>query len=248
MNKITIFKILILIVIAILVLAFIGYISFIKIKEYRIARVVKNGQIVIDKAEHDWGIIKSSISNGLYFKPVTIEMYIRNTSQYNVEGGLVFFVVLNSNGLEQEYLKIIDKPISIQYKELLEELNALEKNLKESSKKQFSSAKEKDVFVSINEELKKRYERDVKEFEKLLLERPMNAKDKSIHSWFERGEKLKEGMDYEPIENGGENYYFTFKKHVSLIPGELIKITHEQPIPPEVRGYLLKVKIEDIIF
>lgn len=71
---------------------------------------------------------------------------------------------------------------------------------------------------------------------------------KAMVSWLKRGRKLKKGMDYEPVENGGENYSFSFKKHVSLIPGELIKIIQEQPIPLGVGGYLLKAKVEGIIF
>lgn len=209
MNRITIFKILVLIVIAILVFVFIGYVSFVKIKEYRIASAVKNGKIIIDREMHDWGF--KVLNYEPLFEPITIELYVRNASQYNVEGALVFFVVLESKGLEEEFIR--------QMIEAVEEV--------------------------VGEKM--RWE-DMKELMEEKGEQINIGRAKAIVSWLERGRNLKKGMDYEPVENGGENYSFTFKKYISLIPGELIKIVQKQPIPPEVRGYLLKVQIEGIIF
>lgn len=198
MKIIKIFKVLVLTLIALALFAFIGYVSFVKIKEHRISKAVKDGKVVIDQELHNW--------IGTDLDLLDTEMLVRNTSKYSIDGALVFSVVLESKGLEEEYLTAIDKP-------------------------------KWRLLMKVIEELKRRGE-----------PREMGAREKAINSWFARGEEFEEGMDYEPVENGGENYTFKFKKYVFLIPGELIKITKQQTIPIEVRGYLLKVKIDGIEF
>ena len=206
MKIIKIFKVLVLTLIALALFAFFGYVSFVKIKEHRIAKAVKDGEIVIDQEEHDWG--SKILYDEPLFEPVKIEMYLRNISQYTVEGNLVFSVILESKGLEEEFL--------------MQTVGKMDES-------------EEKFFIQVLEEMKKQGKQ-------------IRAQGEAMLSWFARGRKLKNGMYYEPVENGGENYSFIFRKWVSLKPGELIKITQQQPIPIEVRGYLLKVKIDGIEF
>jgi len=66
-----------------------------KLQEYRIRNAFKNGQIVIDHDSHEWEIAGDSLK---------MAIHIRNNSQYEVSGNLVFSVNLNDKGLEEEYL------------------------------------------------------------------------------------------------------------------------------------------------
>ena len=209
MNRMRIFKILISLVIAISVLAFIGYISFVKLKEHRIASAIKEGKIVIDQEIHDWGI--KILNYKPIFEPITIELYVRNASQYNIEGALVFSVILVSKGLEEEFIR--------QSVEALDEVGG--EKMKWEDMKRIMEEKGDQINI---------------------------GRAKAMVTWLARGRKLKKGMSYEPVENGGENYSFNFRKWASLKPGDVIKITHKQQIPPAVRGYLANVRIDGIEF
>jgi hypothetical protein len=76
-----------------------------------------------------------------------------------------------------------------------------------------------------------------------------NRKFRAINAYIKRGQKLKPGTKYEPIEKDPKNdYAFDFRRFIILKPGEIQHITHEQDIPPAYRGSLLTVRISSIEF
>jgi hypothetical protein len=71
----------------------------------------------------------------------------------------------------------------------------------------------------------------------------------AIYNYIIRGKKLPQGREYEPsTETDTKDYTFKFRKQISLGPGEIFKIDHEEQIPLNERGHLLTFKIEDIEF
>ena len=182
----------IVIIVVILLLAVpIGYFSFVKFREFQIAKVVKDNKILIDQEYHEWIFDPNDL--------LKINMYIRNTSQYLVTGKLIFFVTLEGKGLEESFIEKV-----IEYRG--------EKSLS-------------------NEEAK-------------------GGRGKAVQSYIIRGKKLVQGIEYEAIADKERepDYSFNFRYPVSLKPGELVQITHDQQIPPAKSGYLVKINIKGIEF
>jgi hypothetical protein len=84
----------------------------------------------------------------------------------------------------------------------------------------------------------------------LLNEVRKSGRGKAIQSYIIRGKKLAQGIKYETIaeKEREPDYTFNFRYPVSLKPGELVQITHEQQIPPVKSGYLVKINIKGIEF
>jgi hypothetical protein len=80
--------------------------------------------------------------------------------------------------------------------------------------------------------------------EKRLVENPGETeKFKAIASYIKRGKQLADGMKNEPINGPHDSDYSTIViANVNLQPGETKKIVLEAMIPPNVRGYVLKIQ------
>jgi len=77
-----------------------------------------------------------------------------------------------------------------------------------------------------------------------------SGRGKAVQSYILRGKKLVQGIEYETIADKERepDYSFNFRCPVSLKPGELVQITHDQQIPPAKSGYLVKINIKGIEF
>jgi hypothetical protein len=80
----------------------------------------------------------------------------------------------------------------------------------------------------------------------------LGPKFRAVYNYLQRGEDLKSEIGYEAVEVAPDfplkDYSFSFRQELFLKPGELKRITHEQDIPRELYGFLLKTKVATIEF
>jgi hypothetical protein len=74
----------------------IGYLSLKVIQQYRIHKVVKDGQVEIDQQNHEWNVCNDKLP--------TFQIFVRNNSDLKVFGNLVFSVMISNKGLEQNFM------------------------------------------------------------------------------------------------------------------------------------------------
>lgn len=82
-----------LIIIVVLVIG--GYYALDSIGKNQIKNAIKNGQIKIDQENHKYRLEKSCVD---------IDLFIRNTSNYQIENNLVFKITISHQGLESTFL------------------------------------------------------------------------------------------------------------------------------------------------
>lgn len=89
-----------------------------------------------------------------------------------------------------------------------------------------------------------------KELQEEIEKGQITGRGQAIYDYINRGKKLPQGKDYEPVnyEKPQENYVFKFRKYCSLNAGEVICFTSEQIVPMGVAGCLLTVKVEGVEF
>ncbi len=190
------------ILLAILVIALVVYSAIVisnQQKQSKMISAIENNELVIDQTIHEWHIDKEM--------PLNIELYVRNSSEYLINGNLVFLVTLSKKGLEEKFMK-----------------------------KMIDRFGQEELIVLI----KKRLDED------------KAMRFKALYNYILRGNKLKKGEEYEPVEfedkNKSADYTFKFRQYVSIKPGEIIKINHNQQLPLAETGYVLSVDINTIEF
>lgn len=215
--------------------------------------VVKSGQLVIDEQSHRW------VSNN-----IEIEMYLRNKGEYPVIGTLVFQVTLDGKGLDEPWIQqfigryylLTKKQLRSSLAKILNEKEPREFTL-EQLERGYQLSKEQNRSPNEEQELKNFIpsEEDIVWDDELELwglfnedEPKWSIRFPCILSYIDRGEKLPEGKDYEPISPEQDIYSFKFRKDVSLKSGELIHIKKEQPIPPSKEGLFFHLEIDGIEF
>lgn len=72
----------------------------------------------------------------------------------------------------------------------------------------------------------------------------------AVHNYIVRGKRLPQDKEYEVIPGKIEEdkYDFRFRQYISVKPGEVLRVKHEQQIPLNSQGGILAVKIETIEF
>jgi len=177
----------------------IGLALFNNLQERRMMKMLRDGQVTIDQEIHDWRICNDN-------SPVKIDMFVRNSGQYQIAGTLVISGTLSKKGLEKKFLR---------------------------------------EFIDCYGE-----ERLKKEITEEIAKKGSNGWLAAVYNYLLRGSQLAPGQDYEPIESKAEDtdYTFKFRKQIRIRPGEILKTEHEEQLPFNVRGHLLKVKIENIEF
>ena len=97
----TILKRLSLLVLVTVVLVAIGWLAFGELHKMRILDAVEDGQVSIDQESHQWRPFASLDEEA---EVLTLDLYVRNKSNYLIDGTLVFSVRMSHKGLEESYL------------------------------------------------------------------------------------------------------------------------------------------------
>jgi len=87
----------ILIIVAILITAGVGFISLKEIEKRRIRSDVKKGALLIDQEFHQWNICEDN-------SPTEVTLFLRNKSESKIQGNIVFSATLSRKGLEEKFL------------------------------------------------------------------------------------------------------------------------------------------------
>jgi hypothetical protein len=83
------------------------------------------------------------------------------------------------------------------------------------------------------------------------LNNPQTARGRAIKAYLDRGKRLEQGREFEPVLYVGSvppPYSFTFRASVDIEPGEVAKLTRSEQIPPNQSGYLLRLSVAGIEF
>ena len=84
--------------------------------------------------------------------------------------------------------------------------------------------------------------------EELIASSPNNSpKSRAISSYFARGQRFIDGLDYEPLDEPlKEKYSTTVQTDLELIKGETKMVNVEATIPPVFSGFLVSIKQKEI--
>jgi hypothetical protein len=93
-------------------------------------------------------------------------------------------------------------------------------------------------------------EAELRKYVKEKIDNGENGKYAATYNYIIRGKKLAQGEEYEPVKTKAneEDYTFKFREYVSIKPGEIIQLDHDQEIPLSEAGFLLNIKIDNIEF
>ena len=84
--------------------------------------------------------------------------------------------------------------------------------------------------------------------EELIASSPNNSpKSRAISSYFARGQRFIDGLNYEPLDEPlKEKYSTTVQTDLELIKGETKMVNVEATIPPVFSGFLVSIKQKEI--
>ena len=84
--------------------------------------------------------------------------------------------------------------------------------------------------------------------EELIASSPNNSpKSRAISSYFARGQRFIDGLDYEPLDEPlKEKYSTTVQTDLELIIGETKLVNVEATIPPVFSGFLVSIKQKEL--